>query len=88
MEVKCIKEFAIASVDIRGINCKEMRQMVELNERIVDVLSSHKEEATKRQYVSDDDLKLMNAILSVFTEGFAETQTSAFDAFMQTPSVE
>ena len=76
-------ERAIVSTDVRGINNKEMRQMFELKNRINDVLVSHKPEAKEKKYISDDDLKLMHAILSVFTEEYSNTQTSAFDDFLK-----
>lgn len=82
MEIKQNKTYAIASVDIRDINCREMRQMYELKNRIGDVLNSHKDNSEKKEYINDDDLKLMHAILSVFTKEFADTQTSAFDEFL------
>ena len=56
-----------------------MRQMYELKNRICDVLISHKPEAKEKKYISDDDLKLMHAILRVFTCEYSSTQTSAFD---------
>lgn len=79
MIVKSNKEIAIASTDICDINNKEMRQMHELKNRINDVLISHKPDSKEKKYISDDDLKLMHAILYVFTKDYASTQTSAFD---------
>lgn len=83
MEIKLNKQFSIASVSIENINGKEMRQMHELKNRIKNVLNSHKDNSEKKEYVSDDDLKLMHAILSVFTKEFADTQTSTFDKFLE-----
>lgn len=83
MEIKSNKTYAIASTDIRDINNKEMRQMHELKERIQNVLNSHKDNSEKKEYISDDDLKLMHAILSVFTKEYSSTQTSAFDKFLE-----
>lgn len=76
-------EYALASTDVRGINNREMRQMHELKERINDVLNSHKPESKEKKYISDDDLTLMHAILSVFTKEYSNTQTSAFDDFLK-----
>lgn len=59
-----------------------MRQMHELNNRIKDVLDSHKPESKEKKYINDDDLVLMHAILSVFTKEYKNTQTSAFDDFL------
>ena len=73
------KSYAIVSTTISDINNHEMRQMYELKNRIEDVLKSHLPESKEKKYISDDDLKLMGAILSVFTKKYACTQTSAFD---------
>lgn len=83
MEIKTIEKYAVAATDIKGINNKEMRQMHELKNRIDDVLISHKPDSTEKKYISDDDLKLMHAILSVFTKEYSNTQTSAFDDFLK-----
>ena len=60
-----------------------MRQMYELNSRVKDVLDSHKPDSKEKKYICDDDLKLMHAILSVFTKEYSSTQTSAFDDFLK-----
>ena len=83
MNIKCNREYALVSTDVRDINNKEMRQMHELNNRIKSVLDSHKPEAKEKKYIGDNDLTLMHAILSVFTKGFADTQTSEFDKFLE-----
>lgn len=83
MTIKSNREYALTSTDVRDINNKEMRQMHELNNRIEDVLNSHKPESKEKKYINDDDLKLMHAILSVFTKEYKSTQTSAFDDFLK-----
>lgn len=85
MKITSNREYALCSTDVRDINNKEMRQMHELKNRIKDVLDSHKGDGEKkeRKYISDDDLKLMHAILSVFTKEYSSTQTSAFDDFLK-----
>lgn len=79
MEIKSNREYCLVSTDVRDINNKEMHQMYELKNRIADVLNSHLPNAKEKKYISDDDLKLMHAILSVFTKEYSSTQTSAFD---------
>lgn len=79
MKIKEKKDFGIVGIDALDINTKEMRQMHELKNRINDVLISHKPDSKEKKYISDDDLKLMHAILYVFTKDYASTQTSAFD---------
>ena len=83
MKIKSEKTYAIVGTSILDINNKEMNQMHELNNRIKNVLDSHKEGSEKKEYISDDDLKLMYAILSTFTKEYADTQTSAFDKFLK-----
>ena len=83
MTIKSNREMCICTTDVRDINNKEMRQMHELNNRIEDVLASHKPESKEKKYINDDDLKLMHAILSVFTKEYKNTQTSAFDDFLK-----
>ena len=76
---------AIVSVDILDINAVEMRQMCELEQRIAEVLFSHinKVDANgntiKPQYLNDDELRLMRAILYTFTKGYQTATSSAFD---------
>lgn len=84
MKVIMNREYAVASTDVRDINNKEMRQMHELNARIQDVLDSHEPNSKEKKYISDDDLLLMHAILSVFTKDFANTQTRRQDIFWST----
>lgn len=83
MKIISNREYAICSTDVRGVNNYEMRQMRELNSRIKNILDSHKEGSEKKEYISDDDLTLMHAILSVFTKEYADTQTSAFNDFLK-----
>lgn len=60
-----------------------MHQMHELKNNIKEVLDSHKPDSKERKYISDNDLKMMHAILSVFTKDFSSTQKSAFDDFLK-----
>lgn len=83
MKIKGNEAYGIVSTDVMDINNKEMQQMHGLNNRIKNVLNSHKEDSEKKEYISDDDLKLMSAILSVFTKEYSDTQTSAFDDFLK-----
>ena len=82
MNIKSEKSYAIVGTTICNINNREMRQMHELNARIQAVLESHKPDSKEKKYISDEDLNLMHAILSVFTKEYADTQTSAFDDFL------
>lgn len=83
MEITSNKSYAIVSTTIRDINNREMRQMHELKNNIKNVLDSHKPDSKEKKYISDDDLKMMHAILSVFTKEYESTQVSAFDDFLK-----
>ena len=79
MEIKTVDRYAVVATDIKGINNKEMRQMHEMKERIAQVINSHKDEKVKNEYLTDDELMMIHAILHVFTKDFSSSQTSAFD---------
>ena len=83
MRIVSEKSYAIVGTTISDINNREMRQMYELKNRIKNVLDSHKDNSEKKEYISDDDLRLTHAILSVFTKEYADTQTSTFDDFLK-----
>ena len=83
MKIESNKSYAIVSTTIRDINNREMRQMHELKNNIKSVLDSHKPDSKEKKYISDDDLTLMYAILSVFTKEYESTQASAFDDFLK-----
>lgn len=80
---------AIVSVDILDINAVEMRQMCELEQRIAEVLFSHINKvdangnAIKPQYLNDDELRMMRAILYTFTKGHQTSMLSAFDTTLK-----
>lgn len=83
MKIKGNKSYGIVSTDVMDINNKEMQQMYELKNSIKSVLDSHKPDSKEKKYISDDDLKMMHAILSVFTKEYESTQSSAFDDFLK-----
>lgn len=80
---------AVVSVDILDINAVEMRQMCELEQRIAEVLFTHinKVDANgnsiKKEYLNDDELRLMRAILHTFTKGYQDALPSAFNATLK-----
>ncbi len=82
MNIKKKTSIGVVGYNIEDVNLNEMRQMHELKNRIVDVLNSHKPEAKEKKYIDDADLKLMHAILSVFTKDYEGTIVSAFDEFL------
>lgn len=80
MEIKFEESRAIVGASFLNVNSKEMRQMYEMKERIAAVLNSHKGENLKKEYLSDEELSMLHAILHAFTKGYVSiTQTSAFD---------
>lgn len=90
--MKIIKKegYGTIATSITDINNREMEQMCELKNRIKDVLDSHKPNSEeKKEYINDDELALMHAILSVFTKEFSAAQKpSAFDAFLKEQAAE
>ena len=83
MNIKSKTSIGIVGYNIEDVNLNEMRQMAELNNRIKDVLASHAKDSKEKKYISDDDLHLMHAILSVFTKDYKDATTSAFDEFLK-----
>lgn len=83
MDIRKRTNVGVVGYDINNVNLNEMRQMHELKNKINDVLKSHAKDSKEKKYVNDDDLKLMHAILSVFTENYESTKASAFDDFLK-----
>lgn len=83
MNIKSNESYGVVSYNIEDVNLNEMRQMAELKDKINNVLESHAKDSEKRKYVNDDDLKLMHAVLSVFTKDYKNNTESAFDAFLK-----
>lgn len=88
MKVRTFSGSAVLATSIEELNSREMRQMFEMRKRIEAVLKSHKD-GKKKQYLSDDELKLINAILYVFTKHMGDSLESEFDkAIKQLDAVE
>ena len=84
MKINSKQSYGIVATTIMDINNREMEQMCDLKNRIKDILDSHKPNAKEKKYISDDDLKLAHAMLSVFTKEFSAAQkASAFDDFLK-----
>lgn len=82
MNIEKKTSIGVVGYDICGVNLNEMRQLTELKNRISNVLDSHTKDSEKKEYIDDKDLKLMWAILSVFTKDYEDAATSAFDEFL------
>ena len=83
MNIKQNNSYGVESYNIESVNLNEMRQMAELKSHIKNILDSHKKDSEKKEYISDDNLKLMYAILSVFTQDYSNDAKSAFDEFLK-----
>jgi len=83
MTIKSNISTGVVGYNIMDVNLNEMRQMAELKNRINDVLVSHVKDSKERKYINDDDLKLMKAILSVFTKDYSNNTESEFDKFLK-----
>lgn len=79
MNIKTITGKAVLTTSIEELNGREMRQMYEMRKRIETVLKSHKNKEEKKQYLNDDELKLIHAILYVFTKHMGDSLESEFD---------
>lgn len=88
MRINSKRGFGVISTSIEEINNVEMRQMVEMKQKVKRILDSHKDNE-KKEYISDDDLTIIFAMLSVFTEGQEdEWFTSSFDDFLKKQETE
>lgn len=88
MNITAITGRAVLTTSIEELNSREMRQMFEMRKRIEAVLKSHKD-GKKKQYLNDDELKLIHAILYVFTKHMGDSLESEFDkAIEQLDAVE
>lgn len=75
---------AVISTDITGINSTEMYQMHQMKERVAQVLKSHSQkDNSKKEYLSDEELTQIWAILSVFTEDYSKGNRSEFDKYVE-----
>jgi len=83
MTIKSNISTGVVGYSIMDVNLNEMRQMAELKNRVNDVLASHAKDSKEKKYLNDDDLKLVHAVLSVFTKDYESTQKSAFDDFLK-----
>ena len=79
MKVTTKEGYGVVSTNIVDVNNTEMRQMMQVKNRVNEVLASHKNDKVKNEYLNDDELLLIKAIFNVFTKGFEDTQTSSFD---------
>ena len=79
MEIKANEKWGINSFDILGLNVSEFQTLCELKTRIKNVLETHKDEKKKNEYLSDDELKMIHAVLHVFTRDHAFKVTNTFE---------
>ena len=78
MNIKTITGKAVLATSIEELNGREMRQMYEMRLRINKVLESH-QDGKKKQYLSDDELRLIHAMLYCFTKHMGDSIESEFD---------
>jgi len=69
----------IIGLNVYNINLIEVRQMMGMKERIAHVLNTHRDEKLKNEYLTDEELEMLHAILHVFTREVELETTSAFD---------
>ena len=85
MRTSSIKSCGISGYDVRDINLLEMQQICEMKNRVKAILDNHADtKSDKKEYISDDELKRIYAIFSVFTrEVDNKPFSSEFDEFLK-----
>lgn len=74
------KEELVESYDIKGVSRADMYKMTETYNRVIHIIENHLDKNAKKEYISDDDLYDIAAILDVLTENNKITlTTSVFD---------
>lgn len=80
MEVKGIKGTGIGSYNIIDVNPSEMDKMIEMRNRIFEVLKSHDNDCKNKQYLNDKELEYLWAMLCVLTKDVKHRVENSFDA--------
>jgi hypothetical protein len=80
MEVKGIKGTGIGAYDIMNVAPSEMDKMIEMRNRIFEVLKSHDKDCKDKQYLDDKELEYLWVMLCVLTEGVNHRAENSFDA--------
>lgn len=71
----------VVSYDIFEISNAEMDQMIEMRNRVGEVISNHLTNSDKKIYLSDNELVKVWSILSVLTKDATHRPTSEFEKF-------
>lgn len=80
MEVRGIKGTGIGSYDIMNVAPSEMDKMIEMRNRIFEVLKSHDKDCKDKQYLNDTELEYLWAMLCVLTQDVKHRAENSFDA--------
>lgn len=84
MNIKKERAQGVVGYDICDIRPVEMQYMVDMCNRVKSILDNHQNKDAQKEYLSDDDLKKIWAILSVFTrESDLSTRPSEFEIFLE-----
>ena len=79
MEVRGVKGTGIGSYDILDVSPSEMDKIIEVRNNVFEILKSHDENSKKKQYISDEQLEYIWAMLCVLTEGVQHRGENSFD---------
>jgi hypothetical protein len=82
MEVKLKKDFGVVAKSCE-FNMYELAQMEETRREVERILNNHKANDKKTEYISDDTLRMVNAILATIVAEDAPQKTSSFTEFLQ-----
>lgn len=80
MEVRGIKGTGIGAYDIMNVAPSEMDKMIEMRDRIFEILKSHDKDCKDKQYLNDTELEYLWAILCVLTQDVQHRAENSFDA--------
>lgn len=83
MEVRGIKGTGIGAYDIMNVAPSEMDKMIEMRNRIFEVLKSHDKDCKDKQYLSDKELEYLWAMLCVLTKDVQHRSENSFDAMLR-----
>lgn len=71
----------VVSYDILSVSTVEMDKMVEMRNRVGEVIANHMMKSDKKIYLDDSELVKVWAILSVLTKDATHRSSSEFDKF-------
>jgi hypothetical protein len=72
----------VSSYDVKDISTKEMDEIVALRNKLAKIIRNHHTKCEKKEYLSDDDVLRIWAVLSVIAGNHEARPTSSFEKFL------